>query len=439
MQLPTELRFMIFRYLFPEVVSAYKSHGVKVAVLKTNRQLYQEASSVLYGESLFKAFIHIDCIGIQGRQWYREPRARNVQDNSSANNVIGRNGTILIQNLEVEIQLGIKGRCPKGIGYRGISQENHELFVLRDGARKMSNLVRVDSTSQGTSALKRLTVKPTIYAGYRWKSDEAIIALFSVLEPFQKLQVAYPRLEGPITQDWRNFTSGQQLAANMQARKAYGRLEQQWLRALTDATGTSSRLEPSTTVQEGFRKIEAFAQLIHTQAAVTTRSWTSTVFQNLERPLHLARVAYENDDGDMIQSIHEAIKLRWINSHRVQQSSLQAVADSINNMFERDDDLAETEDEEGDSDGAPTPRELYPDAFEFDDIKPLKEPFFSGQIHQWTELNTEDPAPARNDPDVAVKMSGLRLRIEKDGKEWIRLKTPALIQQLQAEKQSLET
>jgi hypothetical protein len=277
-----------------------------------------------------------------------------------------------------------------------------------------------------------------IYADYHWKSDEANIALFSVLEPFQKLQVTNPRLEVPITQDWRSSSSGKQLAANMQARKAYGKLEQQWLKALTDAEGTSSPLEPSITVQEGFCKIEAFAQLIHIQGATITRSWTSTVFQDLERPLHLARVAYENDDEEMIQNIHESIKLRWVNAHRLQQNSLRIVADSINTMFERDEGVAEI-DEEDDSDGTPTPRELYPDAFEFEDIKPLKEPYSSGRVHQWTELNTEDPAPPRNDPDVTVKMSELRLRIKKDGREWVRLKTPALIRQLQAEKQFPET
>jgi len=46
MRLPTELRLMIFRYLFPKVVP-HSYRGVRVGILKTNRQINQEASSVL--------------------------------------------------------------------------------------------------------------------------------------------------------------------------------------------------------------------------------------------------------------------------------------------------------------------------------------------------------------------------------------------------------
>jgi hypothetical protein len=108
------------------------------------------------------------------------------------------------------------------------------------------------------------------------------------------------------------------------------------------------------------------------------------------------------------------------------------VADSINNMFERDDGIDEMDDD-GD---ASTPRELYPDAFEFEEVELLKEPYSSGQVHDWVDLSTKDPAPPRNDPGVTVQFSALRLRIQKDGKEWMRLKTPAIVRQLAEEKKS---
>jgi hypothetical protein len=44
MGLPTELRLMIFRYIFPEVVPSQTYRSVSAEILKTNRQIYQEAS-----------------------------------------------------------------------------------------------------------------------------------------------------------------------------------------------------------------------------------------------------------------------------------------------------------------------------------------------------------------------------------------------------------
>jgi hypothetical protein len=441
MELPTELRLMIFRYLFPDVIPAEKlraqGQGVKVAILKVSRQIYQEASSILYGESIFRAVIRPTGINIQGRTWDRTPTVRDKEDDYSADNLLGRHSTSSIQNLELEIELGLKSTCPRGIGNRGITQEDYQLFAMRDAIRKMSNLLRVPPTSVSPSVLKRLTIKPTIHLfGYGWNSEQAIIALFSVLEPLQRLQVQNPRLEAPTPSrhPWYNSirASDKQIITNMPTKKAYVKLEKQWLKALKEAWASSSRLEPSFAVQESFRKIEVFTQLIHVQGATTVREWTSTVFQHLERPLHLARIAYENDDMEKMEKIQEAIKLRWVNANREQQRAKQAVADSINNMFNREDAM----DDMDDDDDAPTPRELYPDAFDFENVELLKEPYSSGQAHYWIDLSTKDPAPPRDDPGVTVQFSALRLRIQKDGKEWMRLKTPAIVRQLAEEKKS---
>jgi hypothetical protein len=281
MELPTELRLMIFRYLFPDVIPAEKlraqGQGVKVAILKVSRQIYQEASSILYGESIFRAVIRPTGIDIQGRTWDRTPTVRNKEDDYSADNLLGRHGTRSIQNLELEIELGLKSTCPRGIGNRGITQEDYQLFAMRDAIRKMSNLLRVPPTSVSSSVLKRLTIKPTIHLfGYGWNSEQAIIALFSVLEPLQRLQVQNPRLEAPTPSrhPWYNSirASDKPIITNMPTKKAYVKLEKQWLKALKEAWASSSRLEPSFAVQESFRKIEIFTQLIHVQGATTVRN-----------------------------------------------------------------------------------------------------------------------------------------------------------------------
>jgi hypothetical protein len=448
MGLPTELRLMIFRYLFPDVISTNTAtrREVKVAILTANRQIYQEASSVLYGESIFQAKVDYLGIELQGREWNWTPRTRNDEDDYSANNLLGRYGASLIQNLEVKVELGNEDRTVlKGLGYGGITREDYEIFALRDAVRQLSALLCFQSESGNSGVLKRLTVKPVIHHARNWSPDQAIVALFSVLEPFQRLRVKSPHLEHPTSYvhpylTHHGPTAGiKQMVTKMLTKKSYGKLEQQWLKAIKDGKGASSRLEPSAEVQEGFRKIEAFTQLIHVNGATRVREWTSRVFQHLERPLHIARVAYENDDMETIKNIQEAIKLRWVNAYRLQQRSLRTVADSINAMFERDDDDADQmDDEEDEIDDAPTPRELYPDAFEFKNIKLLEEPYAPSRVHHWTDLSGWDSAPPRDGPGVTTQISGLRLRIQKDGKEWMRLKTPAIVMQLLVEKNSQE-
>jgi hypothetical protein len=188
-------------------------------------------------------------------------------------------------------------------------------------------------------------------------------------------------------------------------------------------------LEPSERVRNGYRTIEAFAQLLHTQEMVESESWTSKALPYVERPLHFARVAYDNNDADTIEKIHETIRLQWTNAHRQHREAVRGVTDSINAMFEQgsvghdEDEKKENHAESGN--GKLTPRELYPDVFSHE--RP------SDGAYGWPHYNVKDSAPKRGDPGVEVKMEGVRMRIRKDGQEWMRLKTPAVVRQLRKE------
>jgi hypothetical protein len=107
-------------------------------------------------------------------------------------------------------------------------------------------------------------------------------------------------------------------------------------------------------------------------------------------------------------------------------------------MSEKEEEDVSDKEEECVTDETPTPRELYPDAFEFDveHLEPLEQPHASSRAQLWSELKTEDTAPKRGDLGVTTKIGLLRFRVRKDGKEWVRLKTPALIRELQKEKSS---
>lgn len=128
MELPTELRFMIFRYLFPKVVP---DHGVKVGILKTSRQIYREASSVLYGECRFTAKVESGSIIFRGKVWKRDV-------NRSMDDVLCGASANMIRNLQIEVTVGERYMVPKSIiGPR--MKEEFELYALRDSIRKFTD------------------------------------------------------------------------------------------------------------------------------------------------------------------------------------------------------------------------------------------------------------------------------------------------------------
>lgn len=259
---------------------------------------------------------------------------------------------------------------------------------------------------------------------WAWKSDEAIVALFVIIQPLQMLrQIDYPVLEAPSSQLQR-YPGAYKLASSMQNKKKYGILVRKWRKPIQASPTDLRPADVSATVKQGYRAIEAFAQLIYVQDASSTSRWTMTTFYGIERVLHLARVAYENNDTHAIEKIHEAIKVRWVNAYRQQQEPLRAVADSINNMFERGGSEAEEE--------LTSPRKLYPDAFLFEDVEPIQQSVNPSVF--WLELETEDNVPKRGDTGVTVKERGLKRYVWKDGKRWVQWMTPAMIREMRERK-----
>lgn len=270
-----------------------------------------------------------------------------------------------------------------------------------------------------------------------------MFALFLILEPLQKLRADHKILKHPDATDFEPMPA--EKITSITERKLYGKLREQWQNASKDSTleASSSFLVPSKRVQSGFLKIEAFFQLLHTPEMIKYRSSTSDGFKDMEFPLHLARVAYDYNDLVMMERIHEAIKLRWVNAHRRRQASRLAVADSINSMFEKDGDDHKQDHEhemggehDQDTDEKPTPRELYLDVFGAEE--PLEEPFKDHNL-PWSELDAKDSAPKRGDPGVEVRMLGVRMQIRKDGVEWIRLRTPAHVREVLAAREASQT
>jgi hypothetical protein len=422
MGLPTELRLMIFRCLFPKDVG--KDHRVKVAILKTNRQLNQEASSGLYGESIFEATIEPGGVTFRGQKWKRDATVPNKSTDHSMSGSLSGTSIAMIRNFSITLTVEDTYTCPKGL--RGeLGGEEYTLYALRDSIRKFADCI------SSPNLLRSLQAKAILWSGRNWTPLSMTAALFFVLEPLQQLHVVTPSLRLAMP-PWESRILGKQLLTNVRGTKTYKSLRKNWLKALADPDHTIRKASPI--VETGYRKIEAFAHLIQTQASASPKCWTSTVFQNLECPLRWARVAYETDDAEMMAKINETINVRWVNAYREQQVSLQAVADSINTMFQQEQKgTHNSKGGKGKAYGTPTPREIYPDAYEFEIHQALEQDYPTVRSHLWEDLRAADTAPKRGEPAVTVVMGHLRYDVCKDGKKWSRFITPALIQELDRE------
>lgn len=419
MQLPTELRLMIIRHFFPKAIDLYGDKRINSAILKVNRQMYADASSVLYGELPFEALVTSTCIRIFGKRWVRHL--------STIAKVLCPAGARRIRNLNIVITFQGSRMAFHGIGTCGISQEDQEMYALRDSVRKLVSLLKPSvSSSPDPPVLKRLQVRISPKNPYRWEFDEFAAAIFFVLEPLQDLG----RIDASHLDIKDLFTSppwdqeDEETISDLISSDTYCRLKKDWLKPLKRTSPSHHGVQINTAAtQKALQKIEDFIILIHGPDS-GREIWTHTVFGGFERPLHLARVAYENGDIEAIKNIQEAIKIRWVNAHRRQQKSLRVVANSIRSMFD-DEDRTKDEYKQNDAKKWGNPSECYPDAFHFEDIEPVTHNTVPDGL--WLELSTEDIAPKHDDPSVIIKEDRLRLYIRKDGKEWVRLKTPATV------------
>ncbi|KAF2831351.1 hypothetical protein CC86DRAFT_342108 [Ophiobolus disseminans] len=402
MRLPTELRFMIFRNLFPKVVAS-REHEVKAAILKTNRQINEEASSVLYGESVFEVYVQANLIEIMGKVWNRHAHTQNEYHDYSTSSMLCQEGLRMIRNLEVIFPLGAVFGRHKGTGPGYITLEEYELYAFRGSMRKLGDLFLENAESGSLHALRslKITARSSLPEGPN-----------------------FPARRGNVSKD---------LTEGIPTNDAYINFRDQWLKVLADLLAVADGPATNANLEPRLRKTEAFAQFVNVQAIYGPKGWNTSVFQELERPLHLARVAYENNNEEMMVKIQEAINLPWVNAYRQNEKPVRILADFISTMFEQE-HIEKGGNDDNKVDRAPTLRELYPDAYQFGDHAPLSQPYETVLAHLWSDLDFVDPAPRIGSPGVTVEIGDLRYTVRKDGKEWARLKTPALIREMRLEK-----
>ncbi|KAL1609240.1 hypothetical protein SLS59_001604 [Nothophoma quercina] len=415
---------MIFRHLLPDVVRADKFDRSKGALLRVNRQFYQEASSIIYGDARFEVVVASTHISMFGKKWWREPLSHSTD---SFKEVLCQAGAQRIRTLEVEVRFSRFRSRPKFLGKNDVSYEDYDLYQLRDSVRKLVQLLYAQFPEGNTKALRRLEVKPILSVQHPWQADEFAAATFVVLEPFlflspvDELKLVPPSRPEGVYMHERDTAD---TIGSLRKNRRFCSLAKEW-RMIMEGTSTVARDEqphrqnqPHGRFAALYRRIEDFARVISKQdsapESVQGHKWGSSVFQGMERVLHLARLAYEHEDEKRLEQIRIAIMIRWVNAQRQEQRALTEVANSISGMF-----IGYLQD---------LPQDLYPNEFIFPSDDLIEQETDATQL--WPELDAEDTAPQIGGHGVKFSEDNLRVYIRKRGNLFIRLKTPAMVRHL---------
>ncbi|UPX11553.1 uncharacterized protein EKO05_0002152 [Ascochyta rabiei] len=430
-RLPTELRLMIFRYLFPNVIKderLYRTHpdAPHTAVLFVSRQFYEEAAVLIYGEPKFEVRIWPTYIQLFGKRWDREDTCYIFEEPTK---ILCRPAARRIRHLDIQVNFALTQSNIRGVSGFGRSYEEFELYQLRDTIRKFVDVISPSPSESSPAALKRLSVTPAPSCRQLWQSDEATAAIFFVLEPFLSLRpIGRVFLHSPprpelFTYRERNFVS---IITDLPKDDLYCMRRNQWISLMTfgnEPPKSSQDVNGAAALAAAYRKIEDFARLIYKQDSpeclrtAVRQAWTSSIFRGIERVLHIARIAYEDGDLGCLRNIREAILKRWVTAHQQHLQSLSAVAASVSAMF--DGDVASL-------------HEGHPEAFDFKYVDLVKKT--ETVEDTWPEIPVKAPMPKLKGPDLIVEEKRQKVVVMKDGekKEWA--KTPAVIRQLRAYK-----
>jgi hypothetical protein len=420
MNLPTELQLMILRYVLPSDVPYSIPHCSQevpkhcTAIMRVNRALYQAASLVLYTETKFKACIDPSAIRFLGRCYITDHH-----NSGDIKQVLCQLAARRVRHLHVELRFGFGQAKVKGIGSHEITSEDYELYQLRDTVRDFVGLLDVSEGSRSepdVPALKQLHVRPAPQAQANWQTDEAVAAIFFALEPFIVLSpVEEPKILPCFkpTTTWR-YQHVANTIKRIHKDETYRQLRKGWVRSMKGKSGASSMPQQQEgsdiSITNEYRKIQSLWRFIQKNKCGDIQ----TAFQGMERVLHISRVVdmnIGNDDLERMQQIKEAIVRRWVNAVRQQQRSLAAIATCIEGIYD--------------------PQGAYPDAFEFE---PVQRPIEGAPTnHAWSEIEW-DKTPRLMEAGVTFTEDDLRVYIHKGGKDFVRLKTPAVIRQLRSVK-----
>lgn len=392
---------VIYRHVFPKEVLPGSHHhfasNVKVAVLKLNRLIYSEASSVLYGEATFLATL-------QGNTLQYLCTTIEYQDD------------VLTQSMELpEYADRIRKVCVKvETAHDHFSEDlglpcgDHSVFTQREVVRKF-----VDLLGGASRALQQMDVQYSLVPCGALRQEEALVSLFLAIAPLRDVQVCrtLESVDPPNTAFgfWQEAWEASNLSGD-----EYDQLQsacsKDWLRSAPPAVN-----KPATTPGQ-VDKIAALCASIGPKLRAVSKSklrgcnhrWLCHYFGNCDIFWHLFRVAAEYADINLVEQIGAAVDGRWMYARQVHAEDLRGLGNTfplpnIDRRIMREFAAADS-----------TLLAYGPSPSSWTDLADIV-----GGIYNLQKVGTE------------VVEELLYVRFRKNGKEWVRLKTPGMMRELQ--------
>jgi hypothetical protein len=216
MKLPSEIRMQVFKYLLPDKpISAWLDSALRTdrfkcttSILYLNKEIYREASDVLYRTQPFTVSIHRNAINLAGRSYYH--------DLNSSHHLPPPNPLLLpaqppmldkIKSLRIQMAM-VKpsGRIHRRNGRaRSMWDEEVETYDVRDSAKCFVDMLQETENIHCLS----LVFCAQNQVG-QWENDELFQFVKTVADPFTQLK-DIPRITlHPVfysTDAWRMNTS----------------------------------------------------------------------------------------------------------------------------------------------------------------------------------------------------------------------------------------
>lgn len=431
MTLPTELRLMILRYLFPELVVATNNEANTLdlpwklpwAPFYINRQIHSEASSIMYDETVFEVILTAKYIRVGTRtlDLHKEQLVRGFPQDS-----IRR-----IKHLKIRLHVGRCSEWEEDSLHNGsaFSIQDVEICGVRENVRKFVNFI-------GKDTLNTLSVE-TLFSwsldGDRgelvtWSLEEYTQVLLLVTEPLKALgSIEKVRMEP--TRDWLavnplHCSPEQVLFEGLANTKRYISAHDKWIQDMKSGVPCSSGPAERTKVETTYGNlVETIRSLngLQVRNGLTQTASSFDMYRGLWHPLYLAQAAYESSDIESLHKICDVIKKYWEIVRQEYERAFHEIGQAFNDMS--------LETESSKKSGHST---------RMQNLGAYHKTYVYG-VHnddQWEDLEDVYSKVHLIDVDTLVGETELRYLFEKDGIKWMKLKTPRTVRLI--EKQRLE-
>lgn len=464
MKIPTEIRLEILRYILPAKIPDVwphrnkNSHGIEwkyvdsvwsyvrnsrypddnwsgsggqresfarheLNVIKPlfqiNRQINEEAATILYGETPFQVTIYTRMVKLLNQIPFQVPDSTFGHLGPYPYAIVTIPVLKRIRNFEIAIRShpeDLDVDSGWGLTPDLVSNANFDLYELRDTIRRFIELIHQSNCKDHKHHVKSIELKPLEGVHTNLRLDEILAFIAMVAEPFKALgKISKPVLADV---DWGTVTQTAVMGVEPFSSE-YSSYQTEWQDRMSQMSGLSSKAHgqalKSTIIKASmeFQKIENFLGVIH-KSGLTEGSFDSgdsPPFGGATRVLDLARMAHEQFDLEALAEIRKAITRRWIDHDKQQRQRSRNVAESLLEMLTSDEASQATHDHPNQL-SWPQQKEdtvVFDDEWsELDDI-----------LYSMHELIDEERATITEDRE--------RRYYTKGDKVYVRLKTPRFV------------